>query len=91
VQVERCWDGTGDDERSRSKAIEVFTEVLAGRRTVVSAAGVLALGVRQTSRLLATSRIRNRLLNRRGVAKRGVVKKDISRSSICGIGDDRID
>jgi hypothetical protein len=29
------------------KRIEVLTEVLAGRRTVVSAAGVLGLGVRQ--------------------------------------------
>ncbi len=35
------------------KRIEVLTEVLAGRRTVVSAAAVLALGVRQTFRLLA--------------------------------------
>jgi hypothetical protein len=35
------------------KRIEVLTEVLAGRRTVVSAAGVLGLGVRQTFRLLA--------------------------------------
>ena len=35
------------------KRIQVLTEVLAGRRTVVSAAAVLALGVRQTFRLLA--------------------------------------
>jgi hypothetical protein len=35
------------------KRIEVLREVLAGRRTVVSAAGVLGLGVRQTFRLLA--------------------------------------
>jgi hypothetical protein len=35
------------------KRIEVLAEVLAGRRTVVSAAGVLAVGVRQTFRLLA--------------------------------------
>src|SRR6266851_2784620 len=35
------------------KRIEVLTEVLARRRTVVSAAAVLALGVRQTFRLLA--------------------------------------
>jgi hypothetical protein len=35
------------------KRIEVLAEVLAGRRTVVSAARVLALGVRQTFRLLA--------------------------------------
>jgi len=35
------------------KRIEALTEVLAGRRTVVSAAAVLALGVRQTFRLLA--------------------------------------
>jgi hypothetical protein len=35
------------------KRIEVLAEVLAGGRTVVSAAGVLALGVRQTFRLLA--------------------------------------
>jgi hypothetical protein len=35
------------------KRIEVLTEVLAGRCTVVSAAGVLALGVRQNFRLLA--------------------------------------
>jgi hypothetical protein len=35
------------------KRIEVLTEVLAGRRTVVSAAAVLTLGVRQTFRLLA--------------------------------------
>jgi len=35
------------------KPIQVLTEVLAGRRTVVSAAAVLALGVRQTFRLLA--------------------------------------
>ncbi len=33
--------------------IKVLTEVLVGRRTVVSAAAVLALGVRQTFRLLA--------------------------------------
>jgi hypothetical protein len=30
------------------KRIQVLTDVLAGRRTVVSAAAVLALGVRQT-------------------------------------------
>jgi hypothetical protein len=35
------------------KRIEVLTEVTSGRRTVVSAAMVLALGVRQTFRLLA--------------------------------------
>src|ERR1700722_16342451 len=35
------------------KRIQVLTDVLAGRRTVVSAAAVLALGVRQTFRLLA--------------------------------------
>ena len=35
------------------KRIEVLTKVLAGRRTVVSAAAVLGLGVRQTFRLLA--------------------------------------
>ena len=35
------------------RRIAVLTEVLAGRRTVVSAAAVLALGVRQTFRLLA--------------------------------------
>ena len=35
------------------KRIEVLTEVLAARRTVVSAAGVLGLGVRQTFWLLA--------------------------------------
>jgi LmbE family N-acetylglucosaminyl deacetylase len=35
------------------KRIQVLTEVLAGRRTVVSAAAVLALGVRQTFWLLA--------------------------------------
>ncbi len=35
------------------KRIEVLMEVLSGRRTVVSAAAVLALGVRQTFRLLA--------------------------------------
>jgi hypothetical protein len=38
------------------KRIQVLTEVLAGRRTVVSAAAVLALGVRQTFRLLANTR-----------------------------------
>jgi hypothetical protein len=35
------------------KRIQVLTDVLAGRRTVVSAAAVLALGVRQTFRLLS--------------------------------------
>jgi hypothetical protein len=35
------------------KRIPVLTEVLAGRRTGFSAAAVLALGVRQTFRLLA--------------------------------------
>jgi hypothetical protein len=35
------------------KRIEVLTEVLAGRRTMVSQAGVLVLGVRQTFRLSA--------------------------------------
>ena len=35
------------------KRIQVLTGVLAGRRTVVSAAAVLALGVSQTFRLLA--------------------------------------
>jgi hypothetical protein len=35
------------------KRIEVLTEVLAGRRTVLSAAAVLELGIRQTFRLLA--------------------------------------
>jgi hypothetical protein len=34
------------------KRIQVLTEVLARRRTVVSAAAVLALGARQTRRLL---------------------------------------
>jgi hypothetical protein len=33
--------------------IEVLTEVLAGRRTAVSATAVLAIGVRQTFQLLA--------------------------------------
>ena len=33
--------------------IEVLTEVLAGRRTTESAAGVLGVSVRQTQRLLA--------------------------------------
>ncbi len=36
------------------KRIQVLTEVLAGQRTVASAAAVLSLGVRQTFRLLAT-------------------------------------
>ena len=35
------------------KRIEVLTDVLAGRRTVESAAAVLRLGIRQTFRLLA--------------------------------------
>jgi hypothetical protein len=35
------------------KRVEVLTEVLSGHRTLVSAAMVLAIGVRQTFRLLA--------------------------------------
>ena len=38
------------------KRVEVLTEVLSGHRTVVSAAMVLAIGVRQTFRLLARYR-----------------------------------
>jgi hypothetical protein len=38
------------------KRIDVLTEVLSGRRTVVSAAIILDLGVRQTFRLLAKYR-----------------------------------
>ncbi|MHB1796613.1 MAG: hypothetical protein ACYCPO_16825 [Acidobacteriaceae bacterium] len=37
------------------KRIQVLTEVLAGQRTVTSAAAVLSLGVRQTFRLTLQS------------------------------------
>src|SRR5260370_22015921 len=47
------WMGLVTMSERDLKRIEVLTEVLAGRRTVVSAAAVLALGVRQTFRLLA--------------------------------------
>ena len=44
--------GMGADERARCTTREVLTEVLSGRRTVASAAIVLAVGVRQIHRLL---------------------------------------
>ena len=51
----RAWEarvGLGDDERRDLQRIEVLTEVLAGRRTVASAAAVLDVTVRQVGRLL---------------------------------------
>jgi len=45
--------GLGDDERTR---IEVLSEVLARRRTEISAAAILGLSTRQTRRLRAAYR-----------------------------------
>src|SRR5713226_4357547 len=53
VRNDTNWMGLVTMSERDLKRIEVLTEVLAGRRTVVSAAAVLALGVRQTFRLLA--------------------------------------
>src|SRR5258708_33430358 len=53
VRNDTNWMGLVTMSERDLKRIEVLTEVLAGRRTVVSAAAVLARGVRQTFRLLA--------------------------------------
>src|SRR5260370_30059465 len=53
VRNDTNWMGLVTMSERDLKRIEVLTEVLAGRRTVVSAAAVLALGVRQTFLLLA--------------------------------------
>ena len=56
VPVRRVWRrqiALGADEQARLAGTDVLTEVLAGRRTTESAAGVLGVSLRQTQRLLA--------------------------------------